>query len=517
MKQDLAGLGDSEPRIELRSRYRGWLYCGIAFLFVATGVVAGVGTELRLRKRRAEAIANAVEILDRDYQTCTLGTPVRDDQLGQRAILAELAGRLTEESVRACRARSTTALDALNNSRDDDHTLDEFRTSAIITDGGYTSPQGFGVCDQIRQVRKIARDLGMKSGEPSCTSHFDTLAPTFAADEVVSPVAHGDELVIDFTLRGTEIHVLRWTRDGVSWKETAPLSGWPLPISRAGVFGISRVEDVARYQLLTNMKWHAGARVLHGEPQRARLTRAGWTLINEDDDGATVVRLDDRMDRILETTSIPALKARWSYRSYRSYLVDRLGFIDAEGNATAIRVADSADHIDFEAHRVAVGGKPELVASIKLDGKKNRAQAVTCQTATMMYVVIGEVGVVASSDGGMSFKTLANSEDVDVKTFTCAGDHLYAAGVRGVTTCDRTQCRTAPLPFIRRGSLRMDLQIHDQKPQLLVTTNGFALLFDVSLDSPDLTLASAWAWHDYSVVASVRIDGTWFVLRRSDD
>ena len=129
-----------------------------------------------------------------------------------------------------------------------------------------------------------------------------------------------------------------------------------------------------------------------------------------------------------------------------------------------------------------------------------------------MYVVIDGVGVVASSDGGLSFKTLTNSERVDGRTRACFDDHLYTASEHGVTTCDRARCITRPLPVMRKGPLNMDLELHEHKPRLLVTTNGFAMLFDMPVDSADLTLVSEWRWHVFSIVASVRIDGTWFVL-----
>jgi hypothetical protein len=496
----------SAPRFELRSRYRGWLYCGIIFLFVAAGIGAVVGTELRLRKRRAEAIANAVQILDREYQTCTLGTPARDAQLGQLAMVAELTGHLTASRVRACMARATADLGALNIARGDDHTLDAFSRATDDISDGFTSPDGLGLCEQISRVRRIARDLGTKGVAPDCASHFATLAPTFEVSEGASTtVVQGRELLIDVTLPGTNTHVLRRTLDGVSWTEAAPLNGWSLDISRGGVFAASRDEAVAHYQVLEGLTWHAGTSV-HGRPRRARHTRTGWTLINDDGDGVTVMRLDDRMDHILETTPIPAL------RDPRTYPVKRVGFIDAEGNAIAIRVAGSADHVDFEAHRVAVGGKPTLVTSLKLADHKDLEHASTCQTETTMYVVIDGVGVVASSDGGLSFKTLANSGGVDARRVACVDDRLYTASVHGVTTCDRARCSTRPLPVMRKGPLRMDLELRDHKPQLLVTTNGFAMLFDLPVDSAELTLVSEWSWHDFSTVASVRIDGTWFVL-----
>lgn len=327
------------------------------FLFVAAGIGAVVRSELRLRTRRAEAIANAVQILDREYQTCALGTPTRDEQLGQLATVAELTGHLTAPRVRACMARAKTELGALIIQRGQDHTLDKFSRAADDIDDGITSRDGLGLCEQISRVRKIARDLGMKGGEPDCTSNFETLDPTFeGSEDAPSAVAHGSELLIDFRHKGTSTHVLRRTLDGVSWMEAAPLNGWPLVISRGGVFSASRAEAVSHYQVLEGLTWHSGASRLPGRPQRARHTRTGWTLINDDDDGLTVVRLDDRMDHILEVTPLPALK------DLQSYPVEMFGFVDAESNAIAIRLAASADHVDFVAHRVASGTNPRWLA-----------------------------------------------------------------------------------------------------------------------------------------------------------
>ena len=492
----------TEGQVELRRRVP-WRFVLPAIAAVAVvAVIVSVMTTRGAKRHREAAVRQLLGVLDHDYEQCILGA-AGSAELGKRIEIAGLTGQLTYERARACGELAYAARDKLTPLRDDEPDLSAFWNDDAINPG---SPPGFGVCDHIEKARSLAEGFGVKSPPPGCVEAFKPLAATVEGDQKAQRMIVTDgELVEELldTDLPSERYSVRRTREGTSWKTSPPLiTTLPLVITKTAVLGVKRNEQVARYALLDGDSWHVGAKLADGgRTVQARRVGSGWTLLDEWDDSPYVVRLDDKLDRVIATTAIPALHGRWTWDA------PRVGMIDDDGSVVAFAVKSDKRHVDLEAHRVPPGGTAMLSTEMKFDGVRPDAQAFRC----LSYLVVPGVAVVGP-DGSL-FKALPGGDRVEATRVDCTADHLFAAGAHTFSSCDHDRCVTAPLPAMARESFKLDVSAHGQAARVLLLYREYAVMLDADPATAKLTFAKAWTWDTYLAFgAAFLIEGTWFTL-----
>jgi len=483
-----------------------WRFVLLGGVLVAGAVVVvSLWVTRRARQQHQAAVRQLLAVLDHDYQTCILGEPAPDAELGKRIALAGLTGQLTYERAKDCADVAQAARAPLVEDAPD---LSELGYDFVLEPG---LPPDFGVCAHIERARAAAQTLGVESRPADCAEHLDPLAVTVdgGRDEVAAFAIDGEliDQVVDLE-PPAERYLVRRTRDGSSWETSPPLTtSLPLVMSKQDVFGVKTDEHATRYALLDGGDWHLGAKLPDGGRIVAgRHVGSGWTLLDEWDDSPHVVRVDEKMDHVLETVPIPALHGRWTSEA------PRIGTVEKDGSVIAYALEkDDRRHLVFEAHRIAAGAKPAPLSVLTFDHGKVHLEAHRCGP----YVILPGIAVIVTPDGGKSFKALPGGERVELKAFDCTTDHLFTVSAHAFASCDHERCIDAPFPLMPHASLQLGVSAIGDRPRVLVAYRQHVVLFDADPKTARLSFARAWSRNDDerdNERPIFLIDGTWFTL-----
>lgn len=494
---------EGEAEVAQARRRIPWRFVLVGAVLVAVAVVA---VSLWMAKREhLAAVRQLLAVLDHDYQTCILGEPAPDDELGNRIAIAGLTGQLTYERAKHCTELAQAARAPLVEDAPDLSKLgDDFVLEPAM-------PPDFGVCSHIESARTVAQTLGVESRPADCAEHLEPLAVTVdgGRNEVTAFALDGElvEQVVELE-PPPERYLVRRTRDGKSWETSTPLTtSLPLVMSKRDVFGVKTDERAPRYALLDGGDWHLGAKLPDGGRIVAgRHVGSGWNLLAEWDDSPYVVRVDDKMDHVLETVPVAALHGRWTADA------PRVGTVDEDGTVIAFAVKkDDHRHLVFEAHRIAAGAKPDAPIVLTFDHGKVKLEAHRCGP----YVILPGVAVIVTPDAGKSFKALPGGERVELEAVDCTSEHLFTAGAHTLWSCDHERCVDAPLPVMPHASLRLGVSASGDRPRVLVAYRQHVVLFEGDPKTARLSFARAWSRSDdeRNIDEPIfLIDGTWFRL-----
>lgn len=492
------------------------------------------------RREVADALAAVERIFD-DYERCTLGDRVADEELGTHVLHAASAGALDEARARGCAAAAQKTLARFDQLAENHPAFASFADVFASYTDATADDDAFGVCSAVDSARRIAAGLrGARHRAIDCHAPLPALEPTVVAskDERHERWVEEGTLYLDVVTEDTPPkHALRRSRDGTTWEEIeAPAGIWPAAhwsSEGAWSYGFVPKDDTAHYHVREGTSWHVGARAVRGRELAWRRTADGWTLILETlDDGAEVVWLDGRMDRVLARRPVPTLRGRLGWDE-----PDPIAAIDAKGDAVLYSLVANDSGMRIEAHRVRNGGASVPVTTQPLetllpaggdeDQTRRRADVgprlVGCRGGESTFLVVPGRAAHVSTDGGSTIKPIAEDAGAlpAVHGIACTPGAVFFADSRRLARCGLDGCNVQELPIAPHATTysgreaSLDVALAGEAVRVLVAVGSRLYLVEGSA-SPGgkLALAGVWRWESSHLfdTPTVRLRNTWFLL-----